>query len=60
MDVDSESRQKVLAAANANLSAGKYILATAKAKLAATRNLIIKGLANQPKPTHCSKNPFSL
>ena len=60
MDADSESRQGVLAAVSANLAAMNYTLAVVKAKLVVTRNLRIKGQAEQPKPTRCSRNPFSL
>ena len=50
MDAYSESRQGVLAVV-------KYILATAKTKFVAARIFIIKGPAEQPKPTCCSENP---
>ena len=60
MDVVSESRQGVLAAASANLTVANYTLAVAKAKLTAARNLMIKGKVEQPEPTGCNENPFSL
>ena len=60
MDADSEPRQEVLVVASANLAAVNYMLTTTKAKLDATRNLRIKMIAEQPEPTHCSENPFSL
>ena len=56
----SESRQGVLAPVSANLIATNYTFTTAKAKLATARNLRIKGKVEQPEPTRCSKNPFSL
>ena len=43
MDIDSESRQGVLAARSANLVAANYTLGVVKAKLATARNLRIKG-----------------
>ena len=49
MDAYSESQQRVLVAV-------KYILATTNAKFAAARILIIKGLAEQPEPTHYNEN----
>ena len=60
MVTDRESRQGVLATPNANLIVANYTLAVEKAKLAASRNIRIKGQAEQPEPTHCSKNPFLL
>ena len=49
MEVDSDSRQGLLATVSANLIA-------VKAKLTATSNLRIKRNAEQPEPTHCSEN----
>ena len=60
MDAHSESRQEILVAASVNLTTVKYILVAAKAKLTVARNLIIKGLAEQPELTRCSENAFSL
>ena len=51
MDLDSKSKQGVLATVSANL-------ATAKAKLAVAKNLRIKGQAEQPEPTRYSENHF--
>ena len=60
MDVVSESSHGVLAATSANLAPANYALTAAKAKLAAARNFRIKGKVEQPQPTCCSENPFSL
>ena len=49
MDADSETRQGVLAAASANLTAVNYTLVV-------VRNLRIKRTAEQPEPTPYSEN----
>ena len=60
LEAVSESRQRALATTSANIAVANYILTVVKAKLAATKNLRIKGKVEQPEPTRCKENPFLL